>query len=52
MYELRGYIFVGDEKVPCPIMEGIEVSGWEEAHSLITDIGNKYYLITLDKVVK
>lgn len=49
MYELKGYIY-NEKHESCPILEGIQVSGWEEAHELCKDLGIKYYLITLIKI--
>ena len=48
-YVIRGYVFDKDRN-PHKLINGLVVSGWDEAHKLLKDNNYKYYIVTLDKI--
>lgn len=48
-YNIRGYAFDKDGN-PHKLIDGLVVSGWDEAHKLFKDNNYEHYIITLDKI--
>lgn len=49
-YKVTGYAYVGEEKIPAELKEGIIVESWDQAHDLMHTAGFENYLITISPV--
>lgn len=49
-YKLMGYAFVGEERMPAELKDGIIVDSWDQAHELMHITQFENYLITISPV--
>lgn len=49
-YKVTGYAFVGEERTPAKLRDGIIVDSWEQAHELMQTAQFENYLLTISPV--